>query len=93
MTVTLKLPAFAMSAALMVAVTSVALTYVVVRGDPAQSTTELLINPVPLTVSGNPAPPWVALAGESEVMVGFGFTAMSCTVCVPAESLIVSVPV
>ena len=48
---------------------------------------------VPLTVRVNPAPPWVALVGESDVMVGLGFTAMSCTVWVPAESLMVSVPV
>src|ERR1035437_9482472 len=92
-TVTLNVPALAMSAALIVAVISVELTYVVARGDPAQSTTELLMNPVPLTVRVNPAPPWVALGGESDVMVGLGFTAMSCTVCVPAESLMVSVPV
>jgi hypothetical protein len=92
-TVTLNVPALAMSAAVIVAVTSVELTYVVARGDPAQSTTELLMNPVPLTVRVNPAPPWVALGGESDVIAGFGFTAMSCTVWVPAESLMVSVPV
>ena len=87
------MPALAMSAAVIVAVTPVELPYVVARGDPFQFTTELLRNPVPVTVSVNAGPPWVALDGESDVMAGLGFTAMSCTVCVPAESLIVSVPV
>jgi hypothetical protein len=79
-TVTLNVPALAMSAVLIVAVISVELTYVVARGDPAQFTTELLMNPVPLTVRVNPAPPWVAFGGERDVRVGLGFTALSCTV-------------
>ena len=65
-TVTLNVPAFAMSAALMVAVTSVAAHEQSWRErDPVQFTTELLQVSVPVTVSVNPAPPAVALLGES----------------------------
>ena len=48
---------------------------------------------VPSTVSVKAGPPWVALDGESDVAVGLGFVEKSCTVCVPAESTMLSVAV
>jgi len=59
----------------------VALTNVVVRLLPFQLTTEPETNPVPLTVRVNAAPPAVALAGDSELIVGTGFVCV--TVIVP----------
>src|SRR4030042_2052634 len=56
-TVTLAVPAVAMSAARIEAVTCVELTYVVVRSVPFQRTTEPLTKLVPLTVRVKPAPP------------------------------------
>jgi hypothetical protein len=50
----------------------VVLTNVVVRFAPFHRTTELLMNPLPLTVSVKAAPPAVALEGEIEVMAGTG---------------------
>jgi len=69
-TVTCPVPAAAMSAAVIAAVNCVALTYVVVRLDPFQFTTEPLMNPVPATVSVKAAVPAVALAGDSVLIVG-----------------------
>ena len=63
-------PRRAMSAAVIAAVNCVALTYVVVRLDPFQFTTEPLMNPVPATVSVKAAVPAVALAGDSVLIVG-----------------------
>ena len=71
-TVTLAVPALAMSDALIVAVSLVALANVVVRGEPFQFTTEEETKLVPLTVSVKLAPPCVALDGESFVIVGAG---------------------
>ena len=71
-TVTGKAPAVAISAAMIAAVTWVALTNVVVLAFPLNFTCEAATKPVPLTVSVNAAPPAVALAGESVVMVGAG---------------------
>jgi len=73
-TVTWNVPALAMSEALMVAVILVAFTKVVVRGDPAQFTTEVLTKFVPFTVRVNAAPPASALLGASEVMLGLGLS-------------------
>jgi hypothetical protein len=72
-TVTLAVPAFTMSLAGITAVTCVALTYVVVRFDPFQRTTDALTKPDPFTVSVPPAPPAIVLLGESEVRTGTGF--------------------
>lgn len=72
-TVTLNVPVFAMSEALMVAVSLVALTYVVVRGDPAQSTTDVLTKFLPFTVSVKPELPTSMLFGEREVIAGLLF--------------------
>ena len=62
-----------MSAAAIWTVSCVLFTYVVVmRLVPFQRTTELLMNPVPLTVSVKSGPPGVAQNGLSQVMVGTG---------------------
>ena len=75
-TVTLNVPAVAMSAAVIAAVTCVALTNVVVFAAPLKFTTDADTNPVPFTVSVNAVPPLIALVGESDVIVGAGlFTA------------------
>jgi hypothetical protein len=52
------------------AVSCLLLTNDVVRGEPSQTTTALLLKSLPLTVSDNPAAPAVALLGESEVTEG-----------------------
>src|ERR1700687_1909081 len=71
-TVTPNIPAAAISGAVINAVTCVAFTNIVVRAFPWKSTVAPLTNPVPLTVSVNPAPPAVVLFGESVVIVGIG---------------------
>lgn len=71
-TVTGNVPALPMSAAVIDAVSCVALTKVVVRAAPLKFTTEVDTKFVPFTVSVNPALPAVALLGESEVIVGAG---------------------
>ncbi len=78
-TVTLTLPALAMSEARMAAVNCVALTNVVVRALPPKFTTEFATKPVPFTVKLNPAPPAVALVGEMLVIVGTGLFTMKLT--------------
>src|SRR6267143_5615650 len=69
-TVTWAVPFAAMSEAGIAAVTCVALTRVVVRAAPFQPTLAPMSNPVPVSVSVNPAPPAVALEGDSAVSVG-----------------------
>jgi hypothetical protein len=71
-TVTLAVPAVAMSAAVIAAVSCVALANVVVLAAPLNFTTEVDTNPIPFTVKVKAAPPAVALVGESEVSVGAG---------------------
>ena len=71
-TVTLAVPAVAMSAAVIAAVNCVALTNVVVLAAPLNFTTDVDTNPVPLTVRVKAAPPAVALVGDREVSVGAG---------------------
>ena len=73
-TVTLAVPAVAMSAARIEAVTCVALTYVVVRPVPFQRTTELEMKLVPFTVRVKAAPPAVAELGLRPVVVGTGLS-------------------
>ena len=83
-TVTLKVPAVAMSPAVIAAVTCVALTKVVVLAAPLKFTTELETKLVPFTVSVNAALPLVAFEGESVVIAGTGlFTANGEAVDVP----------
>ena len=75
-TVTLKLPAVAMSEARMDAVSCVALTNAVPRALAPKFITEVETKPVPFTVRVKAAPSTNALDGDSEVMVGAGlFTA------------------
>lgn len=71
-TVTLNVPAVAISAAAIAAVNCVALTNVVVFAVPLKLTVEVDTKFVPFTVSVNAAPPAVALLGERVVMVGNG---------------------
>jgi hypothetical protein len=71
-TVTGNVPAVAISAAVMAAVTCVELTNVVVAAVPLNFTAEVETKPVPFTVSVNAAPPAVAPEGESDVIVGAG---------------------
>ena len=72
-TVTEAVPAVAMSAAVMEAVSFVLLKNVVVRADPFQSTTEPETNLAPCTVRVKAAPPAVALLGTIELIAGTGF--------------------
>ena len=69
---TLAVPAVAMSAARIDAVTWVALTYVVVRFVPFHLTTELEMKLVPFTVRVKAVPPAVADEGLRLVVVGRG---------------------
>src|SRR5205823_3111959 len=76
MTVTEAVAVAAMSAAGIAAVSCVALTKVVVRAAPFHCTLAPLTKPLPVSVSVKPAPPTIALAGDSDVSVGAGlFTA------------------
>jgi hypothetical protein len=59
-----------MSVAGIVAVSWLLLTNDMVREVPFQTTNELLLKFLPLTVRTNPAPPAVALFGEIEVIDG-----------------------
>ncbi len=69
-TVISAVPAVVISVFKICACSDVALLKVVARADPFQSTTELRKKFVPVIVSVNPAPPAVALAGATEVIVG-----------------------
>src|SRR3984893_12650167 len=71
-TVTVAVPAVAISAAVIAAVNCVALTKVVVLAAPLNFTTDVETKAVPLTVSAKSAPPAVALVGEREVALGAG---------------------
>jgi hypothetical protein len=71
-TVTVAVPAVAISAAVIAAVNCVALTKVVVLAAPLNFTTDVDTKPIPLTVSVKAAPPAVALVGEREVTIGAG---------------------
>ena len=71
-TVTVAVPAVAISAAVIAAVRCVALTNVVVLAAPLNFTTDVETKPVPFTVREKAEPPAVALVGESEVTVGAG---------------------
>ena len=55
-----------------VAVSWLLLTYDVVRDEPFQTTTALLLKSLPFTVSENPTAPAVVLLGEIEVTEGVG---------------------
>ena len=71
-TVTVAVPAVAISAAMIAAVNFVVLTNVVVLVAPLNFTTDVDTKSVPFTVRVKAAPPAVALVGEREVSVGAG---------------------
>lgn len=71
-TVTLNVPAVAISAAVMDAVTCVELTNVVAAAVPLKFTADVETKFVPFTVSVKVAPPAVAVVGESDVIAGRG---------------------
>lgn len=68
-------PAVAISAAVIVAVTCVPLLNVVALGEPLKFTTEVEIKFVPLMTTENVAPPAVTVFGAKEVIVGTGLFA------------------
>src|SRR5439155_593156 len=80
-TVTEAVPAVAMSAAVICAVSCVLLPNVVVRWPPFHCTMDELMKFVPVTVSVNAAPPATAVLGERELSVGLGFGAVIVNVC------------
>src|SRR5206468_457004 len=96
-TVTLAVPAAAMSAAAIAAVSWMGLTKVVVRTAPFQRTVEPLTKPLPLTVSVKARPPAVALAGLKPVTTGRGLPTVTLTagavVLLPAASRATAVSV
>src|SRR5579864_8502249 len=71
-TATFTVPAVAISAAAIAAVTWVALTNVVVLAAPLNFTTAPETKPVPVTVGVKAAPPAFALGGAIEISVGAG---------------------
>jgi hypothetical protein len=71
-TVTVAVPAVAISAAVIAAVNCVVFTNVVVLAAPLNFTTDVDTKPVPFTVRVNAVPPAVAVIGEREVSVGTG---------------------
>src|SRR5688572_15605662 len=82
-TETEAVPAEAMSAAVMVALNSVALTNAVARAAPFHSTTETGRKADPVTVKANPCPPARTVEGESEVSTGAGFSPGSGPTALP----------
>jgi len=83
-TVMLDVPALAMSAAVIAAVTCVVDTNVVVRAAPLKFTAEPETKFVPVTVSVNAASPEFFVAGEILVVVGAGLlTVRVCALDVP----------
>src|SRR3990172_5450272 len=68
------------SAEKMSAVSCVALPNVVVRSSPFQRTTDVGMNPLPLTVSVKAGSSAVAVSGESDVMSGTGLVALEVMV-------------
>ena len=72
-TVTEAVPGFAMSTAVIAAVSWLASTNVVARSVPFQWTTELGTKSLPLTDKVNAGPPAMTDAGESDATVGAGF--------------------
>src|SRR4029077_8943104 len=69
-TVTNAVPALAISAAVIAAVSVVLLTKVVARTEPFHCTVELFTKFVPLTVRVKSVPPAIWLSGEREITVG-----------------------
>jgi hypothetical protein len=80
-TVTDAVPAEAMSAAVICAVSCVLLPNVVARALPFHCTIDELMKFVPVSARVKAAPPAVALGGEIELSVGLGFGALIVNVC------------
>src|SRR5260370_39092314 len=83
---TLTLPAMAISAAVIAAVSCLSLTNVVVFATPLKFTTDVVTKFPPFTVSAKPAPPTVALEGEKLVTDGtpaLSFNANAAGVAAP----------
>jgi hypothetical protein len=80
-TVTEAVPAVAMSAAPICAVSCVLLPNVVARWLPFHCTMDELMKFVPVSVSVKAAPPASTLLGEIELSVGLGFGALMVNVC------------
>src|SRR5437867_9614335 len=80
-TVTEAVPAVAMSAVVICAVSFVLLPNVVARWLPFHCTMDELMKFVPVAVRVNPAPPATTLLGDREVSVGLGFGAVIMNVC------------
>jgi hypothetical protein len=76
-TCTAAVPAVRISAAVIAAVSCVALTNVVVRLPPFHCTTEVLMKLLPFTVNVKAGPPDVAELGTSEVIAGIGVEAVN----------------
>ncbi|HEV2520949.1 MAG TPA: hypothetical protein VGT24_01100 [Candidatus Acidoferrales bacterium] len=87
-TVTFKVPAVMMSAAVIAAVSCAPFTNVVVRGLPVIFTVEPGTKLLPFTVSVNAAPPVATLDGERVVIAGTGKTVCLST----ADVLALKVP-
>ena len=82
-TVTLRVPAVAMSPAGMAAVSWAALTMVVARLAPSSRTIEHGVKPEPSTVSVNPGPPAVREPGTIPVVAGAGRGAVTAKTLAP----------
>lgn len=78
-TCTEAVPAVAISAAVIAAVSCVALTKVVVRLPPFHCTAEVFRKLLPFTVSVNAAAPAVAELGRREPSTGTGVVMLNCT--------------
>src|SRR5438876_1305741 len=82
-TVTEAVPAVAMSAVVICAVSCVLLPNVVARWLPFHCTMDELMKFVPVSASVKAAPPATTLLGDSELSVGLGFGAVIVNVCAP----------
>src|SRR5882762_6702640 len=80
-TVTEAVPAVAMSAVVICAVSCVLLPNVVARWLPFHCTMDELMKLLPVTLSVNAAPPATTVLGDREVSVGLGFGAVIVNVC------------
>jgi hypothetical protein len=84
-------PAVVRSLVRIAAVSCVASTKVVVRGDPLNRTTEVGTKFVPLTVRIKPRSPAVLLVGEMPVVVGMGLFTVTASGADRADTLLVCI--
>jgi hypothetical protein len=78
-TVIVVIPVFAISAAVICAVSCVALTYCEARAEVPQYAVELAANPDPVIVSVKAVPPALVNAGDMLLMTGMGFAGILMT--------------